>query len=482
MNDSPHEDFLFNRQFLLSRERWEDCNWPMIDVDDYHLYAHPNLDITTATEGARTLFLLGYVFDYRNPELSNQAIADRLVQSEHKEELFVETYHLGGHFVIIWRDAREFIVFSDACGQREVFYDTDLIAIGSQPKLLQEVITPKPWPEENASEFYRSEAFLRSKIYISVLTQWENFRHLRPNHYLDIRSALACRYFPREALGSLSVEEAGRRAISILQGYLKAASLRYPLQIGVTAGYDSRILFLASRDIQCTYYTGKNHVKNNAIDVAVATKLAALYDESLEVRHANREITDAARSIQDRSIDFPRYRPMAFGSPTTMTITGNVSEVARSYFGSIEYHTGADLARIMGLGGVVYAEEIFEQWLRSEMPHFRDAGYDYRDMFYWEEKMGNWAAKGKTEASMNGLVYSPFCSHILLDTLLSTDRAQRDKHFNTLYDTMLRMMSPKALDLPVNPNRKQNVIRMMKRLGIYSLYRRIGIRYKLLQQ
>jgi hypothetical protein len=81
---------------------------------------------------------------------------------------------------------------------------------------------------------------------------------------------------------------------------LKAASLRYPLQIGVTAGYDSRILFLASRDIQCTYYTGKNHVKNNAIDVAVATKLAALYDESLEVRHANREITDAARSIQDR--------------------------------------------------------------------------------------------------------------------------------------------------------------------------------------
>jgi hypothetical protein len=296
-----------------------------------------------------------------------------------------------------------------------------------------------------------------------------------------LRSGQAVRYFPRNPIISITTEEAARRVIAILRGYLKAASLRYPLQLGVTAGYDSRILFLASKGLECQYYVSRNRAKYNDIDIAIGRKLAALHGQTLEVRQSLSEITDAARATQDQSIDFPRYQPLPSTPSGRMTITGNLSEIARNYFGDVGYRTGGDLAQTIRLGGLDHAEEAFDEWLQSGLPVFQAYGYDYRDMFYWEERTGNWAAKGKTEGALRGNVFSPFSSHILLETLLSTNRADRDKHFNTLYDTILKILSPNALDVPINPNPRIRVIKALKRLGVYRLYRQVGLRTGLLK-
>jgi hypothetical protein len=158
-----------------------------------------------------------------------------------------------------------------------------------------------------------------------------------------------------------------------------------------------------------------------------------------------------------------------------------LSEIARNYFGDVGYRTGGDLAQTIRLGGLGHAEAALEEWLQTGLPHFTACGYDFRDMFYWEERTGNWAAKGKTEGALRGNVFSPFSSHILLETLLSTNRADRDKHFNTLYDTILKILSPNALDVPINPNPRIRVIKALKRLGVYRLYRQVGLRTGLLK-
>ena len=70
-------------------------------------------------------------------------------------------------------------------------------------------------------------------------------------------------------------------------------------------------------------------------------------------------------------------------------------------------------------------------------------------MFFWEESCGRYVAKAKTEMGTLGTtIFSPFSSHGLLTTLLSTPRKQRDKHFNKLYDSMIKLLSP---DLAENP-------------------------------
>jgi hypothetical protein len=113
---------------------------------------------------------------------------------------------------------------------------------------------------------------------------------------------------------------------------------------------------------------------------------------------------------------------------------------------------------------------------------FHNNGYHVLDMFYWEEKMGNWAAKAKTEANALGQnLISPFNSTELLTILLCTRRSHRDSHKNKLYNRIAELMEPKAIGIPINPCRKQKVITTMKALRIYNLYRYLGVKLQLLK-
>jgi len=477
------DDRLFNRQFLLSNSRCDALGWTCYNVGDYYLYVHPNLECTIAQGNGVELVLLGYLFDYQAPESSNQDLLNGLTSAQNPDTFFQQVDTYSGQFVLIYRCAQEFILCHDAGGQQEIYYNSTFSVFASQPKLLQEVISGIPVSDPAARQFYTSEAFLQSKIFIGNFTHLENIRHLQPNHCIDLNQKKVLRYFPRTHVVSHSVVEAADGAIKMLTGFLKAASLRYQLEIGVTAGYDSRILFLASLGIDCTYYISKNNTRDNATDIRIAKQLAELHNRPLSVRTGKGAslITDDARKIQDLSIDFPRYRALSQYHRNAMVVNGNISEIARSYYGTYPYRNGSELARAYGIGGSVFAQNLFDSWLADNRELFDSFGYDYRDMFYWEEKIGNWAAKGKTEAALNKIVYSPFCSRRLLELLLSTARMHRDKHFNHLYDTMITRMSPRAMRIPINPDKKTRIIKAMKRVGIYSLYRKAGIRLKLLK-
>ena len=99
--------------------------------------------------------------------------------------------------------------------------------------------------------------------------------------------------------------------------------------------------------------------------------------------------------------------------------------------------------------------------------------------------MGNWAAKFKTETCALGKeVTSPFNSRELLMLLLSTRRKERDSHFNRLYDLIIYELSgkdKKIMKIPINPCRKQTIIRLMKYFRLYNLYRHVGVKTKKLK-
>ena len=473
---------LFNRQFLLSKTRCESLRWACHNIGGYFLYAHPNLELTVAHNHDVEAILLGYLFDHQVPERSNQDILNGLVSMQKPDALLERVDQCSGQYVLIFRSDKHCIVLHDAGGQQEIFYDTAFTTFASQPKLLQLVVQAAPIADSRARQFYTSDVFNQSKVFVGSSTHLEDVWHLSPNHYLDLDQKKVVRCFPRQHRTSLTGEVAADRAIGMLRGFLRAASLRYDLRIGLTAGYDSRVLFLASLGIECQYYTSKNSSKDNAVDIAIAKRLARAHHQTLHVdEHMRRGISDEAMNIQDISIDFPRYRPLREYHPKKMIVNGNISEIARSYYGDHAYESGAELARVSGFGNSVHAHQIFEGWLSNHRTSFEQLGYDYRDMFYWEEKIGNWAAKGKTEAALNAIVYSPFCCRRLLEVLLSTDRSQRDKYENNLYHTMIARMSPGAVHIPINPNYKTRVIKAMKRMGIYSLYRRMGMKYNLLK-
>jgi hypothetical protein len=274
------------------------------------------------------------------------------------------------------------------------------------------------------------------------------------------------------------MNEATTRACEMLEGYIRAASLRYDIYMGVTGGHDSRVLFLSSLNVPCKYYvTRHSYMHNGHHDIAISRKLAEIL--SKEFRIVTEEpIDDTLHRAQDLSIDFPRE----YDQPDTaykdhMLINGNVSEIARNCLGNQSRVNARELTTLYRYRGSNYFRLQCKSWLQENKETILRNGYNLLDMFYWEERMGNWAAKAKTETSNLGtIMYSPFSSHRLLTTLLSTDRKERDKRVNRLYHSIMHRFSPEAAKLPINPSRKMSLILIAKRLKAFDIIHTTGVR------
>jgi len=163
-------------------------------------------------------------------------------------------------------------------------------------------------------------------------------------------------------------------------------------------------------------------------------------------------------------------------------INGNISEIARNYFGYQKKPTARNLAFLNGYKNSKAVINEYQDWMDKNVPLFEKFGYNLLDMFYWEEKMGNWCAKAKTEGFAMGVKsISPFNSRQLLTLLLSTNRKHRDSFNNVLYNRIIELLAPEAACLPINPNKKHKLIGIMKTLHIYNTYRYIGTKLQLLR-
>ena len=471
---------MFRKQFLLTSENNFSYPWEKIKIGDYSLFYHPELEYECAKNENLELHLLGAIFDWEDPELSNLKILNRVLEATNFEAFIESQSRYAGQFVIIYKSEAHFVLLNDACAQSEVYYNTGFTSFASQPKLLSEVIALEPDQGEDAREFFTSAVFQQKRLFTGQATHVKNVKHLLPNHLLDLNKKEVVRFFPTVPLVPISISEAAEKGCKMITGYVRAISLRNKIVMAVTGGYDSRVLFLASLGVECQYFVLKHsNMDDSHYDIAIPKKLTKLYSKDFYVIPDLKENGSAHNSDYEKSIDFPRYFPQASKYlEYHVYLNGNVSEIARNYFGYHKHLSPQDLAALNGYPNAAFVAKEYKAWLESNLDLFQRLGYHFLDMFYWEEKMGNWAAKSKSEANALGrTVLSPFNSRELLQTLLSTQRKYRDSHFNKLYDKIIYNFSPQALAVPINPSRKQHIIRLMKLLRIYNLYRHFGLKY-----
>jgi|WetSurSiteA1Bulk_404760.scaffolds.fasta_scaffold01899_4 hypothetical protein len=472
----------FKRQFLLTVHDNLDLPWDKRKILNYYLYYHPDLEFEFVTYKKIELYLLGFILDYANPSYSNKQILDLLSHSYDFDHFIEQICKYSGHYVIVYKSDEKFIILNDACAQHEIYYDTLFSSFGTQPKLISKVIPLLPHSSAEAAEFYSSSMFLSKKLFVGETTHMENIKHLNPNHYIDIGLKLIIRFFPKEHIKPISIDKAATKACEMLKGFIKAASLRNKLYMGVTGGYDSRVLFLASLDVECEYYVTKlGNMDDEHYDIVIPQKLTKIHNKEFKI--ITESIDQDIKGLLDISIDFPRevYKPVE-EFINHVLINGNLSEIARNYYGYYKKIRPKELAILYGYGGNKFVYKEFEKWLQKSARVFSEKGYNVLDMFYWEEKMGKWAAKAKTEMSAIGtLVYSPFCSHELLTTLLSTPRKFRDENSNKLYDRIINIYSPKAINIPTNPSQKKSILLLLKKLKLLNFIQSIRLKLKLIK-
>jgi hypothetical protein len=487
---------LFPNQFILGPAHVDGLpGWQRLPlVGGLKLTAHPGLRVTQSADERASLTLLGYVLDPSEPGASDATVLERLLQEFRSlPRLLDATASLGGRWIMIAAsDARAWL-FTDALGLRQVFHTGARAPTGqwaaSQPGLLAEALSLEL--DAGARSFIESRHFRTDAEYRwpGRTGVYAGLAHLLPNHVLDLTNGHAHRYWPAGPLVALDREAAVERLAQRLPALVQAAALRFDLVLGLTAGWDSRLVLAASRAVKdrIGYITVRQRdMPDDARDLATASRLSSRLGLPHQVVKAP-AITSADFSyLFKRSVCFAHkhYAPDAqaiyeLTHRAKVALTGSGAEVGRLSFrdqiplARWRRVTARDLARIQRMDGEPFAIHHFEEWIADVGGGH---GINLLDLFEWEQGHGNWLAMTQLEFDSAWQdIFTPYNSREVLTTLLAVDERERRKPRCRLFRELMERLWPEVLCEPINPARHRTWPRRVARRvsAAYARYRSI---------
>ncbi len=480
----------FRRQFIAG-PRFIDqyTGWNKIRAGEtLFVTAHPDLAVAQSSLNNSTLTILGFVFDPYHPQSDNAAIATQLLHDAvNQDQIIRGTENLGGRWAMLYSNGNKVICFHDPCGLRQVYYSRSGgdCWIGSQPSILIE------GAGINREEDPAAVAFMRSPRYEQLERFWpgdgtlyKNIRHLQPNHSLDLSTATAKRFFPDARISRNSIDAVVPEAATLLKGTFAAAARRYELLLPVTAGWDSRVLYAASKEVRdkTFYYIHQlGHLDDHNRDIVIPRNMLQQAGLPFHVVNAREQMDDAFKKTFEKNVTHARsHLAKALGIYQNykqfdgkLNVTGNGGEIARSYYYYFHHHKKVDakiLARISKYADDPYVVDAFDKVLGDTERAASDSGISVFDLLYWEQRMGNWGSMYPAEQDIAMEEFSPFNNRRLLTLLLSVDRKYRMPPAYLLFRKLTAALWPEALQVPVNPQPLKATLREEIKKVYYRLF------------
>lgn len=472
-----YERLIFRRQFLLTAKKIDGLDgWRRLASSGKTLYVHPDLEITVEELDDKRIILIGFILDWRRPELGNSEII-RLLLSRSKDfaEVLESTYELAGRFAIIYEDGRCCRMFHDAGGQREIYFHRGEygISCAAQLPIIGKYLDAEVNPDEDIQKLYDSSGFVSfKKQWVGEETIYKDTKDLKPNHYLDLSSGETVRYWPTEPLERIPIEKVVERASAMLQGILKASAGRRELMLPVTAGWDSRLLLAASRDIsdKVMYYIIKfPHMYENHMDIDIPGKLFKKLGIEYRVFEAPGDVDERFREIfcgntaYCREGNLPGIYSVFFKMfQERLNITSQMSEVIRSYKGDTAKYSETFYNTCVAFGSRddyysnEYVKRTSKNWIDSNLSFANEMNIAPLVLFYWEEWL-SWEASQRSETDIAMEEFTPFSCRNLMALLLSVDPSYRNTYSCRLYRKLMENMWPQVLSEPINPSFKRCV-------------------------
>ena len=496
---------LYRNQFVLGPQyvNWLP-SWQRVEIDrSVRLTVHPDLYCYHASDGRKSVTLLGFILDPDDETADNDAIVDDLLERlEDCDSFFAQTYRFGGRWILIACDGKRTTVFNDPAGLRQVFYTRreylSELWCASQPGILARLLGLEMDPE--ALGMIDSYAFRQNREYFwpGNGSPYKEIAHLPPNRSLDLETRHVHRYWPDADLRERSVDEVLEAICSTLTGMLRSGARRFDLAQAMTAGMDSRLFLAASREVaeRISYMTVRQlSMKESHADLQIP---AVLLSELGLAHHIIRSsvVTDP-EFIRLFKMNTPlahdHYAPDAqailnyFGLKK-VCVVGAASEIVRdptiatdtSIRGKI---TPAEISRnLYSIGDHPYAVREIEKWF-AELGDTRNVDLD--TILYWEQREGNWRAMNLVEFDIawKDILVPNNCRRLLADMLSVRERDRKIPN-DILYRKLIAELWPEVLSQPINPHKRElllrrlvNIVKMRGKnliLGSPWLRRRIG--------
>ncbi len=470
----PEEKLLFRRQFILGPRFVDPApGWQHAEVRGaIRVSAHPDLPVTQAVGGGRSVTLLGYLLDPSDPGATNRRIVasllDRLATTPDADAAVGWTTGLGGRWILIVDDGSAVRLFHDPMGLRSVF-TTERSLVGeiwcaTQPGLIAETLGLARDPEAETG-YVQSSLYRRwpEPRWPAERCVYREIRHLLPNHTLDLTTGRRRRYWPDGPIGRLELAEAADTLAGLLTALYRAAAARFPLSLATTAGWDTRLILAACREFRdgMYFYTRRTADRSDVTRVPRLMRRLGLphhlisFPDRMDPEFAriyNRNMTEAhdywGRMCQSLYEVYPEERVCA---------NGDSAEIARVRLRLPpgEAVTARALAALTSTGKN-YQDELranpfvvraCAEWLAG-VGEVHDL--HVLDLFYWEQYSGNFSAIGETEDGIVMEFFTPYNCRRLLTTMLAVDEKYRDHDRPQLYVEAIRRLWPEVLREPVN--------------------------------
>jgi hypothetical protein len=472
---SVQELWHYRRQFLLSDSpfRPNECWSGVYLPQGLYLSVHADLPFVQKAQGEKILVVLGILVDPHHPEDGEDAVLETLWSHfTGFDELIEGARFAAGRWVILAFDGEKSCIFTDPCGFRTVFYGRleNRIFCASQPGLIHEQIELCPDVDPEKLEYLRSNLYLSGEnTWIGTETPYLGVFHLLPNHFLDLNEARQTRFYPKkQVLKVLTLDEVVEKACSILQGTIKALTLRDKLALPITSGFDSRVLLAASKnvlsDCHCYIY-GLKSLHEEHPDILIPKKMSERFGFPFEIVYADFQVPDWFGNMLSSNVTNSRNLPKTsiiyhqlMSGDERVNINGNGSEICRNYFDHYGRRSKGKLNSpvlsrlILGSGRKPkYIIKKLTEWM-NDLGELTTGSFNLLDYLYWEQRLGNWGAQFPSEQDVAREEISPFNCRELLEILVAAPRRYRIAPSYKLYRKLIQRMWPELLDYPFNPH------------------------------
>lgn len=491
MREVTKEDYqllLFRRQFIIGPHCINKFpSWIEVQIGErFFLKAHPELKVTQANNNKIKITLIGYLIDPDNPNYNNQEILNTLLsQIENIFDIFKNTSRLGGRWILILDNGRERILYNDPCGLRSVYYTTLNYQEGwfaSQPGIIAEELGLE-LDEQIENQFIKSSDFNNTEEHWwpGDSSPYKEIKHLIPNFYLNLENRYVKRFWPQKKISSIKLNEAAIKCSELIKKLVISANSRFKLALPLTAGLDSRTILSACRDIKNdVYYYTINWLYYNPYiqDIAIPSRLLSKLGLHHHIIKSPNKMEKKFKDIYFRNVitAHETWGNVAQGlynhfPDDRVCIKGNVSEIARCFYYYYKYPkniTAETLAILVSMGSNKFVINKFDDWLKKAQITNSKYGYTILDIFYWEQRMGNWQAMSQSEWDIVQEVFTPYNCRELLTTLLNVNKKYRKPPTFELYRLIIKELWSDVLSEPINPKPVKEII--MNKFRKYMLY------------
>ena len=435
----------------------------------FHLHTHPDLPVCQAEGVAVRAVLVGFIIDPAAPERTSQQVFQHLLAAAPTAATMPDAlYPMAGRWVFFLQEASTVTAFHDACGLRPIFYfdgpGRHNFWCSSEPGLLAAFAHAKK-DQVLLDEFEDAGMFEdREYWWPAPLSGFAQVRRLLPNHSLSIPSGAVTRYWPKAPLAAMSVEQCAGEVALLLANEVKAAALRQPLAITLTAGLDTRAVMAACKDVATSawFHTWLlPALLASSPDLVIPRRLLTPLGLELHVLRCNQKADDTFAAAYEAQAAFahPYWRDIGAGlyrgyPEKRLSVKGNCSEVGRCFFYHDGYPEGAMTVELLasfqrGWTRSPQINQVLNEWLPGALEIERVCGIRVLDLFYWEHRLGCWQANSQVEWDIAQETFCPFNNRKVLASLLSV--SEQARLASAVHFAVIRALWPELLEQPINP-------------------------------